>query len=197
VGAFTSSFAQYLKWCTLLDDISFKETGLAVDTLNGPVQRDTRYSWAYLLRRPRYWDRSVVDLVGVVYSGRSAAVSGEYVYGGIKFDSTTTSLGVRWNPTLGEVKPPIRIGSWILDATVVKKNLNPSGPPFLPEPHGFFYKVVSMTDGPAANEVTLELQTKPKLSTIGISVSGSQGYGVLVVMENVVEVFEKSAGWKP
>jgi type II secretory pathway pseudopilin PulG len=194
-GSFTPNFTEYLKWCTLLDDISFKPTGLAVDTLGATVRRDSRYSWAYLLRRPRYWDRSVVDLVGVVYSGRSAAISGEAVYSGVLFNPSTTSVSVTWNPTLGEVKPSVRAGTWILDATVVKRT-GVSSPP-VPEPHGFFYRVVSVSDGPGLNQVTLELQSRPRMSTAGISVSGSQGYGVLVVMENVVEVFEKSAGWKP
>jgi hypothetical protein len=195
-GQVQPSFSQYLKCCTLLDDVSFKSTGLAVDTLGAPVQRDTRYSWAYLLRRPRYWDRSVVDLVGVVYSGRSAAVSNESVYSGILFDSNSTTVTVTWNPTIGEGRPAIRPGSWILDATVVKRNPS-SNPPYLPDPHGFFYRVVNVTDGPTLNQITLELQTKPRVSTVGPSVSGGQGYGILVVMENVVEVFEKSAGWKP
>ena len=37
----------------------------------------------------------------------------------------------------------------------------------------------------------LELATKPKQTTMG------NPNAVLVVMENVVEVFEKGPGWKP
>jgi hypothetical protein len=38
--------------------------------------------------------------------------------------------------------------------------------------------------------MTIELQNNPKQSTPG-------NVGVLVVMENVVEVFEKGPGWQP
>jgi hypothetical protein len=56
------------------------------------------------------------------------------------------------------------------------------------DPHGYFHRVVGVTDN--GNRLTLELQPNPRIAT-------QIGQGVLVVMENVVEVFEKGPGWRP
>jgi len=81
----------------------------------------------------------------------------------------------------------MRKGMWILDATVLNGNL--------PEPHGYFYRVVGVTDNSSANTYTLELQNNPKARTFDPATG--RNYGVLVVMEKVVEVFEKGSGWQP
>src|SRR5262249_22824274 len=146
----------------------------------GVVQSEGRYSWAYLLRRPRSTDRSVVDLTVVVYSGRSLyRGSGESAYGDVGFDPSTNIVSV---PYAGD-KPAIRVGGWILDASLAIQEVPPGSGNFVPQPHGFFYRVVNITEKP--NQLDLELQTNPRLSTIN-STTGKP-YGVLVVLENVVE----------
>jgi hypothetical protein len=175
---------QMMRSFTLLDDIRFKETGkckgLATD--NNPkqtVDRVGRYSWAYLLRRPNVNDPSVVDVTVVVYSGRLFQLPlREIVYQPVTFDPATTVVRVKWDPAAQD-RPPIRKGVWVLDAT-----MPPQGGT---DPHGFFYRVVGVTDE-ATNCVLLELATRPRKGTT---------QGVLIVMENVVEVFEKGSGWMP
>jgi len=93
---------------------------------------------------------------------------------------------------VGKAKPAIRNGTWILDATVAT---NPYAGPFTPDPHGTFYRVVSVTEQPG-NVFNLELQTNIRQNSATPG-AGMPPNGVLVVMENVVEVFEKGSGWRP
>jgi hypothetical protein len=174
------------RWFGLMDDMTFQSDGsnqgLPV-TNSGQVEREGRYTWAYLLRRPRYFEPKVVDLTVVVYSGRSDQLPlNEYAYGKVLFDPASNFVTFDY----GANKPPIRKGSWIMDATM----LLPSG---RPQPRGFFYRVVGVTE-PAAGRMTLELQTNPRGDTTGTS---DTPFGFLVFLENVVEVFEKGAGWRP
>jgi hypothetical protein len=160
-----------------------------------------------MLRRPKSGDPTVVDVSVVLYSGRSLSVLGETAYStGVDPATLAPTRGVRFDPSLKYVDvsfpvgqaPPVRRGSWILDATVVI----PTNPP-QPDPHGFFYRVVEVTDlgtlGAGINGFRLELQTNPKAASYYIPAPGSPPvpYGVLIVMENVVEVFDKGQGWKP
>jgi hypothetical protein len=175
------------RWCSLLDDLQFDGDGKPVLAGNF-VERDIRYSWAYLLRRPKFKDPAAVDLTVVVYSGRSLQlVLGERAYEGIRFDRTSRSVAVPWTGA-GQDRPPVKKGGWILDATMAYND----GTRWVPEPHGFFYRVSEVTDGPG-NQIVLQLETNPRLD----SFAGTNNYGVLVVLENVVEVFEKGLGWKP
>jgi hypothetical protein len=70
-------------------------------------------------------------------------------------------------------RPKIRKGGWLLDATMQ------------PEPHGFFYRAVSVKDsGPGS--VVVEVQTP-----LRGRFAGDPAPGQVVIMENVVEVFER------
>jgi hypothetical protein len=185
---------QTYRWFSLLDEMIYQKDGNA-GTPNSPnVDRECRYSWAYMLRRPKFSVPSVVDIAVVVYNGRPFSLPlGEAVYGPMAFTTNTTNPNnpkiVRLNYT-GE-KPDIRRGSWILDATIYNPKANPPGP----EPHGFFYRVVGVND--AGTYMELELQNTPRMGTCSNLADPNTYYGVLVVMENVVEVFEKGAGWMP
>ena len=170
---------------SVLDDMDFQRDGTQAGAPTNPVEREGRYTWAYMLRRPRYYDSAVVDVAVVVYSGRSLQLPiGEYPASAIRFDPATNIVNLPYDPTN---KPPMRKGMWILDATVLNGNL--------PEPHGYFYRVVGVTDNSSANTYTLELQNNPKARTFDPATG--RNYGVLVVMEKVVEVFEKGSGWQP
>jgi hypothetical protein len=159
----------------------------------GFIEREGRYSWAYLLRRPNFDDANVVTVSVVVYSGRSQAVLGETTYY-VDWVAGTNSVKVYWQPnnTPPVDKPAVKPGNWVLDATVLTK---PTNNPYAPDPHGFFYRVVGVTESydPGVNQpfLLLELQTPIKR---GNPVAGQ---GILVVMDNVAEVFEKGAGWAP
>src|SRR5262249_8785241 len=71
-GASNQSLA---RWCPLSDDITFNEDGTPSSS-TGAVQRENRYTWAWLLRRPKANDATVVDVTVVVYSGRSVTSPG-------------------------------------------------------------------------------------------------------------------------
>ena len=189
------------RWFTLQDDMNFLRDGPATGLPclpGGVVERENRYSWAYLLRRPRLQDRSVVEMSIVVYSGRPASPAGEVVYAGapgnpVRLVADASSVIVTWNPAAGEEPPPVRPGSWILDATMVHTTPPPApaNAPFRPDPHGFFYRVVAVNEVGTLNgypAVELELQNGIRAGT---------DEGVLVVMEGVVEVFEKGPGGRP
>ena len=189
------SLALY-RWFTLPDDMNFIRDGPGTGwpcPPGGVVEREGRYSWAYLLCRPRFRERSLVDVSVVVYSGRPLLPLGESVYAGvpgnpIRLVLKSNTVTISWNPNAGQVRPPIRNGTWLLDATMVHSN---PAPPFRPDPHGHFYRVVSVAElglvkGFPAVEV--ELQT---------DIRAGSDEGVLVVMENAIEVFEKGLGWRP
>jgi hypothetical protein len=196
--SFATSRQAIARWFSLLDDLTFPGDGssgtpVQVNVLGTPrVERANQYSWAYLLRRPRSSNPSVVDLTVLVYSGRPPQLPlGEYTFGRIAFDATSNFVDIPAVLPMTTEKVPIRKGSWILDASMVA----PSGPgrqPPICQPHGYFYRVVGVTETSAG--LRLELQSPPKASTI---TPNGQPYGVLVVMENVVEVFEKGPGWQP
>jgi type II secretory pathway pseudopilin PulG len=169
---------------TVLDDMKFIKDGRfrglpTRDPNQDWVERWGQYSWAYLLCRPKAGDPTVVDLSVVVYCGRLVQLPmRETPYYPVVFDVNTSFVRVPWDPSSQE-RPPVRKGSWVLDATI---------PPDTSEsPHGFFYRVVGVSDE-APNVAVLELQRKPKVGTSN---------GTLIVMENVVEVFDKGIGWQP
>jgi type II secretory pathway pseudopilin PulG len=172
-----------LMWFSLLDEMDFTEDGVP-KVYGTEIQRDPQYTWAYLLRRPQASVANVVDVSVVVYYRRPLQSSPiEPVYGPVTFDTNSNEVVVTWDSTT-QSKPPLRKGSWIMDATILGANGQPS-------PHGFFYRVINVTDMPAAGNfqsMTLELQSRPKKGTTN---------GVLVIMEHVAEVFEKAGDWKP
>jgi type II secretory pathway pseudopilin PulG len=188
VGSPFTSFQRLLSQVTLLDDVSFNYNGTPdldnnPSTLNDssklPVERQGRYSWAFLVRRPRNDDgnRAQANVSVVVYSGRSVDVpTNEAAY---LANVVQTSPGVL-DPTqitltyAAGSKPAVRSGGWVLDATLFDANGNVA-------PLGDFYRVVNVDDG-AAGQVTMELQTP--LTT-------GPAQRVIVVLDNVVEVFPK------
>jgi hypothetical protein len=202
------NLATAIQWFSLLDDINFVKDGQYIGLACQPtivlsshggsavaqpgnLQSEGRYTWAYLLRRPRSSEKSVVDVTVVVYSGRPTVFGqGENSYSPVTFDTTSNVVRVYW--TAGQQKPAVRTGGWILDATMVRSSpgVGPQGAQVVSDPHGFFYRVVNITDGVDSRGpyVDLELQTNPRAGTT---------QGVLVVLDGVVEVFDKGPGWRP
>src|SRR5262249_45608372 len=81
-------------------------------------------------------------------------------------------------------KPPVRRGWWVLDATMGYF----SGSNFTPSPQGFFYPVVNVNDD-TPGRLRLELQTPLRpLSSVPVAPNPRR---VFVIMDNVVEVFDK------
>jgi hypothetical protein len=222
--SYANSTQQYIEWFTLLDDISYGSNGLPSGPLNPQnptltlIERTGKFSWAYLLRRANYAYSDGVDHTVVVYSDRSQATLGENSYyvdfvqytvpGSIPPQPLAASAGGVPNNVVviplnqlqltGQEKPRIRPGNWILDATVISNDPSrlPNSPQIWPDPHGFFYRVVNVSEtngqdafGNPSQLLILELQTSIKGSSY-INNPTIHYQGVLVVMDNVAEVFE-------
>ena len=202
-ASFAITSPNIIRWLGLLDDISFQQDGMPA-TAGGFVERENRYSWCYLLQRPNASFAGQATMTVVVYSGRSWAVPGESCYN-VDFQKGSTTVLVPWNPANGQAKPEIRPGRWILDATVLAFPTTTITSP-VADPHGDFYRVVNVTEGVTyTNPVTkriypavlLELQTAVlkssfiPLSGAGTAIPPGPQQGVLAVMDNVIEVFQK------
>jgi Tfp pilus assembly protein PilV len=152
-----------------------------------PVERQGRYSWAFMFRRGNNADRQAAEISTILYSGRSLDVaSPETAYTGTIAFPTVASGVTPTTKTLTlfytAPKPAIRRGGWILDATLVNVANN------VPDPQGIFYRVVNVDDS-TPGSLTLELQT-PIVGKSSPSVTQTT-QRTIVVMEKVVDVFVK------
>jgi hypothetical protein len=208
-------WAWQVRWFTLQDDIAYLDNGTP-DLIPGSnlVQREGRYSFSYVVRRPAPGITGPLDLTVVVYTGRSTGTDvnnkplGETTYGDSTGTTGTVAWGAKWdtvtstyqaepstvtiNWTGVPTKPAIRRGNWILDARMV---VDPTAATLVPAPQGYFYRVVSVTDvGNNLMEVVVQRPLGGQIrAPIGINgPPGSPPYqGPLVVVDNVAEVFEK------
>jgi hypothetical protein len=170
---------------SLMDEIRFADTG-SPDLTSGEVERDTGISFAYLMRRPRTADRSVVDVSIVIFVGRSVRATQdlappEYTYytignSSVTYDNTRNVLVVTWDPNVGESAPPIKAGGWFLDGTLG---------------HGFWYRA---TDVQEAGANTLEISVATPFKGFP---ANAQTSGVVMFLDGVAEVVEKNSGWQP
>jgi type II secretory pathway pseudopilin PulG len=185
VPQFYGSWLQTIKWCTLLDDITFGD-GSAANPFDGTphpfgallIQRDERYSWAYLLTMPSLTSPSTIYVTVVVYKNRRLQVgSGVGLDDEILFPpgqvtlTAPNTISLSWGAA--QTKPTIRKGTWVFDATI-----DPAVPG---SPRGYFYRVSNVTDT-SATSMDLETETNLQASASG---------GVIVVMPNVIEVFDR------
>jgi prepilin-type N-terminal cleavage/methylation domain-containing protein len=167
------------RWFTLLDDITFAPDGTP-DLSAGIVDRPGRYTWAYLLRRPRAAS-PVTELTIVVYSGRNLTLQqGETTYMA-SGNQGETSVTLTWDPAV-QPKPALRTGGWILDTT-----FNPSTNVV----NAYFYRVV------AINEVPINATVAPATMVLELQNPLKANVNAAVAMEFVVDVFDKGTGWLP
>ncbi len=180
-GTELTGIQRILKQTSLLDDVTFDETGRP-KTSSGIIERQGRYTWAYLVQRPNNSIREVVNVSVVVYSGRSIDVpSPESAYAAARVPMP--GLSPPYDPKRLQLaytgaKPVIRRGGWILDATMTDSSGNLS-------PQGVFYRVVDVDDS-TPNVLDLELQ-----SNLAGDALGGPANRVIIILENVVEVFPK------
>ncbi len=176
-----------LRWFTFQDDLRFLPDGRASTTAAaGSVDRDGLYSWAYMLRSPRS-SASIAELSVVVYYRRPLSAAGaqstEYLYDNSTFTPATNTILIN---AAGRAIPPLRPGSWILDATVKTGTY--------PHSHGYFYRVVNVTEVPAPSPATgtnYEVEVATPLRGWG----PAGGTGRVIIMDGVIEVLEKGTGW--
>jgi hypothetical protein len=177
--SFASTLSNIAPWFSLLDDMTFQENGQPAT----PMDRTGKYAWAYLCKQVVAGSNYGTNLSVVLYDNRpqmsnsitqtigehtytQATVGTTPVYTG-SFNSNVVSL--IWNA--GQDPPPVKKGTWILDA---------STPTYL---HGFFYRIVGVSQT-SNNSMDVELQTNVRATTPMFG-------GTVVVMDNVIEVFER------
>src|SRR5262249_49849946 len=130
---------------------------------------------------PKARATTIVELAVVVYSGRQLdqAGGGETAFA-CAFAPGSNVVTLKWNPTVQDT-PDVTLGGWIFDATMQ------------PDPHRYFYRVVGTgqpgpsadpTDPPGTMAMDVEVQSK-------LRGFGTGNKGVVVIMDNVVEVFER------
>jgi len=185
-GTLAPSLIRIVKQFSLMDDMTFGPAGTPVSGASAPVERQGRYSWAFMFRRSNNADRTAVDITTIMYSGRSIDVaSQETAYAGtIAFPTATAGVTPMTKTvvlTYSNPKPAIRRGGWILDATMADASGHP-------EPQGIFYRVVNVDDS-TPGSLVLELQT-PIVGKSNPSVPQTT-QRTIVVMDKVIEVFTK------
>jgi prepilin-type N-terminal cleavage/methylation domain-containing protein len=200
----TTLNANHYKSFTLLDDISFES--ITTNPMSPPgtpqksgtaILRDTRYSWAYLLRRPQTSDPTVVDCSIVVYERRTLVATPslsleEYVYQDkAYFNPTNGTIAIDYT---ANVPPPVRAGDWILDATVYKPT------PTTGSAHAYFYRVTATEEFVVAGQTYARYEVQnPIRGFVNTALTkdpidgtpASVYQGTALVIRGVAEVFEK------
>lgn len=193
------------RFLTLMEDIGFGRDGTPTDMtgnntagslgtagnalnlslMRDQVQRDGRYTCAFLLKRPSNGVRSVLEMTVVVYSGRAVDSPDREMAYPLRLVKGSMQADLFYN---GLDKPNLRKGSWILDGTMTRVE----GGVVVPDdqPHGVFYRVVNVTeDVENGNPVLrLELQEPAEANTFYPDANRTP-YGIGVVMDGVSEVF--------
>jgi hypothetical protein len=176
---------------SLIDELVFDAVNGTPQISGNSVLRDTRYSWAYLLQRPRTADPSIVTCATVVFNRRPLALTTglslpEYLYQNqALFDVTNNIITIK-SPT----PPPVGAGDWILDATYSQRKVNGVD---RGSAHGYFYRIVSVNDI-GGNTYQYEVQTPLRGPWAGVSQTSINPViyqGTVIFLEGVAEVFER------
>jgi hypothetical protein len=181
--------ADYLRWCTLQDDLNFVSDGTYQGLTSDPpawvpggglgVVRNLRYSYAWLCRMPRVGSPNVVDVATLVFSGRSLDFVGlstqESVY------NATFVPGQNQVVLPVGANPDLRHGQWILDSSTFP---NATGALVT---HGFFYRVENVSNDPLTGQTTIEVQSRLRGWP---DANVPTGIGTIVILDNLLEVFE-------
>lgn len=211
LGSGVAQNQQITRWMTSLEDLSFS-SGLPVADV-GVLERDTRYSCAFLARIPQLSAPNSVDLTVLVYNKRALEVDGqgnpvgETYYGSstgytVSFPlNGTSSSNVITIQYQSGPPPAIKRGSWIMDATYLYTN-NAGNATVSAPPTGYCYRVVKVSDpysDPSGNgntDVDVELQTSlrntyPTGKATATQPAPQPG---IILLDDVSEVFEMGGG---
>jgi hypothetical protein len=172
--SFASTPAAADRWFSLPDGITFLDGGVP-DTSTGNVDRDRRYSYAYLLRLLS--PSNLVQLYVVVYSGRPTGVLTPETTLAATVSSTNSVL-------LATSSTTAKRGGWILSLDTSAGNTAANTLGTL----GNFYRITNVTD--AGGTTTLETQQNFPAAAVNGNIS-------IVIMDNVAEVFDKGTSWQP
>jgi hypothetical protein len=160
-----------LRLCSLMDTMGFNEG------VPDPGERELRYNWLWVLRRPDVADPHTCDMTVVVFDRRAhlhATTGAEDVLATINNGTIPGQSSLTFNAFNPETN--IRPGKWIMDATI-----SPTVP--TPRPgirHANFYRIVSVTGN------TVELQSPIKMPSDN---NGTAYTGTFIVFRGVSGVF--------
>jgi hypothetical protein len=164
--SFASSTALADRWFSLPDGITFLDDGTP-DKSSGSVDRDRRYSYAYLLRLLP--SSSLVQLYVVVYNGRPT--------GALSTETTLSASGTAGtNSIVVNAKgTTLRRGGWILDTTYNATTA---------QVQGYFYRVTNLVESSGTTIVEVQSNLIATLNQV-------------TIMDDVAEVFDKGTSWQP
>jgi type II secretory pathway pseudopilin PulG len=182
-----------------LDEIVFDRNGEPTGSNLTPkqVSRPVTYTWAWLVRPvDRFYLPGSMELAVVVYASRRLDLpGGETVYPtSTNYSSTgppTNLVDLDWSGAIphgraitpAEQQPKIRKGTWVLDTTY--RTRTASNGQTYGTVNAWFYQVAGVRDtGPRTMQLELETNLRDDVRA-------------LVVMENVIAVFERGTGRKP
>ena len=177
INSVTGSFQQRLRFCTLLDDLTYDVTGTGAPTASVPVERGGRYNWLAIVQRPAHSSENLANLSILVFDGRApgyAIPNGEAVF------TPTLLSGSALTFTYTGARPPVSKGRWIALHTLVEATAaNPTKTNVLQ-----FYRVVSANDE-VAGTLDIELQTPIRSEQLNFSTTR------VIVFTGLSEVFER------
>jgi hypothetical protein len=204
---FVKTTSDALQWFSLLDDIYFDNDPNAspstmgypkIEAANNNINifyRQNLYTWAYLLRRPLQGDPTVVEVSVIVYNSRSLALNsslqGDEVPFNATFDPTSNIVSLSW--AANQDAPKLRVGSWIMDTTLVPSPQGAAQP--YSGVHANFYRVVAVTE---TSDTSMDVEVQTPLRDFPLPNTNPPALtGTVVVLDGVAEVFEKRTGWRP
>ncbi len=202
---------QTLRNCMLLDDMTYDPDGVAK-----PNERQMQFSCAWLLRRDNNNKRTETNVTVVVYHKRSIESPSDEVAFHVAANNDTpgratqpvvpSNIGTTTSPefvfpnTITLVyttpnRPPLRRGSWILDATMDQGQIQ--GVPA--QVQGFYYRVADFTEtenppGTFQNVLQLETRLRPRQVEIAKLLNNALPQPqprLIIVQDRVLEVFDK------
>lgn len=149
----TTLFYQRLRFCTLLDDLTYDQTGTGAPTASVPVERGGKYNWLAIVQRPENTAPNIANMTILVFDGRApgyATPNGEAVY----VPTTCSGTALKFTYPTVPGRPPINKGRWIaLHTYDPATTANPKQTNKLT-----FFRVVSVNDE-TTRQLDIELQT--------------------------------------
>ncbi len=170
------------RFCSLLDDMTFDESGAPVIT-GSRVERAGRYNWSAVLQRPSNSLNYIADLTILVFDGRSVGFSppdNEMVYGDPAIPNrvhllTPGSSLLQLRFPIADNRPPIGKGRWLAIYTPSNRLLT-------------FHRVVGVNeDSSTATETHFDCELQTPVAT-GHNPADCR----VIVFAGLAEVFERS-----
>jgi Prokaryotic N-terminal methylation motif len=205
--SFVSSVPTSVKWFAGLDDILFDTNGTAQLVAPATFRQNIDYSVAYLCKRPRAADPSMVNVSCVIYRNRPLVLLG----GGLNESAYTADMDLNKgnvirvsaaaNATVNPSIPNAKIGDWLLDATPMVM-YDTAGNRKYQTNMATFYRIVSVNDGVDINgqplteyEVHQSIRGYPPGYPFGANPPPGMyipsNPNSIIFLEGVVDVFEK------